>query len=68
MRVWVAAGLVIVFANTAHARQEAWVEVGGGAGYAQSLHGDLGFGDAAVSGTARVHLSPHVAIEGQAGW
>jgi hypothetical protein len=64
MRVLMALGVVMVFANTAHARQDGLLEVGGAAGYAKSLHGDLDFGDVAVSGSARVRLGRFVAFEG----
>jgi Outer membrane protein beta-barrel domain len=68
MRVWLAVGLVMVFANTAHARQDAQLDVSGAAGYATSLHGDLDFGGAAVAATARVRMSAHVALEAQVGY
>jgi hypothetical protein len=68
MRALMAIAVVMVFANTAHARQDARLEVGGAAGYARSLHGDLNFGGAAVAGTARVRVSPHVAFEALVGF
>ena len=68
MRVLMAVGVVVMFANTAHARQDILLEVSGAAGYAEALHGDLDFGGPAVSGTARVRVSPHVALEAHVGY
>ncbi len=68
MRILIAIGLVAMFANTAHARQDGRLDVGGGAGYAKSLHGDLDFGDAAGSASARVRVARNVAFEGAVGY
>ena len=71
MRVWVALLFVVVFASTAHAQQsddDVSLELGFGAGYARALHGDLDFGDGAVSGTARARLARHTALEAQVGY
>lgn len=67
MRWVMSAVAVVMFASTAHARQDVPVEVSGAAGYANALHGDLDFGAPAVSGTVRVRVSPHLALEGQVG-
>ena len=68
MRVLMAVGVMVVFANSAHAGQDILLEVAGGAGYAKALHGDLDFGGPAASGTARVRVSPRVALEAQVGY
>lgn len=68
MRVLMVLAGVVMFANAAHAGQEVLLEAGGAAGVAHALHGDLGFSGAAASGTARVRVSPHVAIEAQVGY
>ena len=71
MRAWVAVLFVVMAASTAHAQQSddsVSLELGFGTGYARALHGDLDFGDAAVSGTARARLAPHVALEAQVGY
>jgi hypothetical protein len=70
MRTGLSVVLVVLSAATAQAQQEdsPVVELGVGAGYARSLHGDLYFGGAAVSGTARVRMSRIVALEAQVGY
>lgn len=68
MRLCVAVFVVLSIPTVVHAGQDVGVELGGGAGFAQSLHGDLDFGDVAVSGTARVRMSRHAALEGQFGY
>jgi hypothetical protein len=70
MRTGLSVALIVLFAATAQARQEEApvLELGAGAGYARSLHGDLYFGGPAVSGTARVSLSGSVALEAQVGY
>jgi hypothetical protein len=68
MRECVAVLVLVLTPGVVQAGQEGAVDVGGAAGFAQSLHGDLDFGDAAVSGTARVRVSRRVAFEGQFGY
>ena len=72
MRVWVAVIFVVGFASIAHAQQsdddDVSLELGFGAGYARALHGDLDFGDGAVSGTARARVGRHAALEAQVGY
>jgi len=68
MRIVVAIGLVAMFANTAHARQDERLDLGGAAGYAKALHGDLDFGAPAMSASARVRVARHVALEGEVGY
>lgn len=59
---------MLVAAAPAAARQEPGVEIGGGAGYARALHGDLGFGAAAIAVTARFQISRHLAMEPEFGY
>ena len=59
---------VMLFFPAVGAGQDVGVDVSGAAGFAQSLHGDLDFGDVAVSGTARARVSRHVAFEAQFGY
>ena len=68
MRACLAVFVVLLIPTVVRAGQDAGVEWGGAAGFAESLHGDLDFGDVAVSGTARVRVSRHVAFEGQFGY
>ena len=68
MRECVAVLVLVLTPGVVQAGQEGAVDVGGAAGFAQSLHGDLDFGDAAVSGTGRVRVSRRVAFEGQVGY
>ena len=71
MRAWMAVMLVVSFAGTAHAQgsnDDVSLELGFGTGYARALHGDLDFGDAAISGTARARVARHVALEAQLGY
>jgi hypothetical protein len=68
MRVCVAVLVLVLMPGVVQAGQDGAVEVGGAAGFAHALHGDLDFGDAAVSGAARVRVSRRVAFEGQFGY
>ncbi len=70
MRTGLSAVVLVLFAATAQAQEQesARLELGAGAGYARSLHGDLYFGGAAISGTARVRMSSIVAFEAQVGY
>jgi hypothetical protein len=68
MRVGLVVFVVLLVPTVVGAGQDVGVEVGGGAGFAQSLHGDFDFGDVAVSGTAWMRVSPHVVFEGLFGY
>ena len=71
MRAALSVMVIVMFAGTAHAQQnddDVSLEFGFGTGYARALHGDLDFGDAAVSGTARARVARNVALEAQVGY
>ncbi len=68
MRWGLAVFVLLVIPTDVRAGQDAVVELGGGVGYARALHGDLDFGDVAVSGTGRVRVARHVVFEGQVGY
>ena len=68
MRGCLAVFVLLVIPTVVRAEQNGGVELGGGVGYARALHGDLDFGDVAVSGTGRVRVARHVIFEGQVGY
>jgi len=71
MRAVLSVMVIMLVAGTADARQngdDVSLELGFGTGYARALHGDLDFGDAALSGTARARVARNVALEAQVGY